>query len=408
MDRRPAARRRRRRSAATRPGSPAATTRRPARSRSPTTPTTFVVLHEAAHAWFDGSLLADRWASEGFASYYALRAAKAIGEKKVTGDVADPGAREGPRPAQRLGPPPGERPTPTSRTPSTPRPSKLATLIARAGRARRPDARSGRRSTSSGRAYQPTGARASLETSDGGARTGAACSTCSRTGPASDLRRPVAALGRPPGRGEPLLDDRAAARDALRRRSPASRRRGCCRGSSATRCAPGSSTRRPSCSTARRPRSTIATRSTRPRGAGLTAAADDARPRSRARAASPRRRPRPTPSWRRSPPTARPPRRRPTEPGPRSTAIGLWNADPTAALEQARSTLHGGDLRTTVEAAACARRRGRRPRDVGRNRVLAVGGVAGGACSSRSWLLLARVRDRRAPPPAPPLMAHRG
>jgi hypothetical protein len=48
--------------------------------------TPFVVLHEAAHAWFDGGLLADRWASEGFASWYALRAATAIGEKKVTGD----------------------------------------------------------------------------------------------------------------------------------------------------------------------------------------------------------------------------------------------------------------------------------------------------------------------------------
>ena len=31
----------------------------------------FVVLHEAAHAWFNGSLLADRWANEAFASYYA-------------------------------------------------------------------------------------------------------------------------------------------------------------------------------------------------------------------------------------------------------------------------------------------------------------------------------------------------
>ncbi len=30
-----------------------------------------VVLHEAAHAWFNGSLLADRWANEAFASYYA-------------------------------------------------------------------------------------------------------------------------------------------------------------------------------------------------------------------------------------------------------------------------------------------------------------------------------------------------
>jgi hypothetical protein len=31
----------------------------------------FVVLHEAAHAWFNGSLLADRWANEAFASLYA-------------------------------------------------------------------------------------------------------------------------------------------------------------------------------------------------------------------------------------------------------------------------------------------------------------------------------------------------
>jgi len=30
-----------------------------------------VVLHEAAHSWFNGSLLADRWAAEAFASYYA-------------------------------------------------------------------------------------------------------------------------------------------------------------------------------------------------------------------------------------------------------------------------------------------------------------------------------------------------
>jgi hypothetical protein len=51
---------------------------------------TFVVLHEAAHAWFDGSLLADRWASEGFASWYAVKAAAAIGEKKVTGDLLTP------------------------------------------------------------------------------------------------------------------------------------------------------------------------------------------------------------------------------------------------------------------------------------------------------------------------------
>jgi hypothetical protein len=37
-----------------------------------------VVLHEAAHVWFNGSLLADRWANEGFASLYAARAAGAL------------------------------------------------------------------------------------------------------------------------------------------------------------------------------------------------------------------------------------------------------------------------------------------------------------------------------------------
>jgi hypothetical protein len=35
----------------------------------------FVVLHEAAHTWFNGSLLADRWSNEAFASYYAALAA---------------------------------------------------------------------------------------------------------------------------------------------------------------------------------------------------------------------------------------------------------------------------------------------------------------------------------------------
>ena len=46
----------------------------------------FVVLHESAHGWFNGALLADRWANEGFASYYALQAAAAL-KVKATGDV---------------------------------------------------------------------------------------------------------------------------------------------------------------------------------------------------------------------------------------------------------------------------------------------------------------------------------
>jgi hypothetical protein len=46
----------------------------------------FVVLHEAAHAWFNGGLLADRWANEGFASHYAELAAATLGVEAL----ADP------------------------------------------------------------------------------------------------------------------------------------------------------------------------------------------------------------------------------------------------------------------------------------------------------------------------------
>ncbi|HYM84376.1 MAG TPA: hypothetical protein VEY67_09525 [Candidatus Dormibacteraeota bacterium] len=39
----------------------------------------FVILHEASHVWFNGSLLADRWANEAFATYYGGLAAHALG-----------------------------------------------------------------------------------------------------------------------------------------------------------------------------------------------------------------------------------------------------------------------------------------------------------------------------------------
>jgi hypothetical protein len=38
-----------------------------------------IVLHELAHAWFNGRLVADRWTAEAFASYYAEVAAKELG-----------------------------------------------------------------------------------------------------------------------------------------------------------------------------------------------------------------------------------------------------------------------------------------------------------------------------------------
>jgi hypothetical protein len=49
----------------------------------------FVVLHEAAHAWFNGSLLADRWALEAFASYYALEAAADLKVKAKGDELTD-------------------------------------------------------------------------------------------------------------------------------------------------------------------------------------------------------------------------------------------------------------------------------------------------------------------------------
>ena len=49
----------------------------------------FVVLHESAHAWFNGALLNDRWANEAFASYYGLEAASAL-KVKAAGDALTP------------------------------------------------------------------------------------------------------------------------------------------------------------------------------------------------------------------------------------------------------------------------------------------------------------------------------
>ena len=49
----------------------------------------YVVLHESAHAWFNGALLTDRWANEAFASYYGLEVASAL-KLPATGDTLTP------------------------------------------------------------------------------------------------------------------------------------------------------------------------------------------------------------------------------------------------------------------------------------------------------------------------------
>jgi hypothetical protein len=48
-----------------------------------------VVLHEAAHAWFNGALVADRWIAEAFASLYAERAAARLGVEITSPELAD-------------------------------------------------------------------------------------------------------------------------------------------------------------------------------------------------------------------------------------------------------------------------------------------------------------------------------
>jgi hypothetical protein len=76
-----------------------------------------VVLHELAHAWFNGSLVADRWAAEAFASYYADLAATELGvEPAVPPPASLPEPQEPPAdgdariPLNAWGPSEGETP----------------------------------------------------------------------------------------------------------------------------------------------------------------------------------------------------------------------------------------------------------------------------------------------------------
>jgi hypothetical protein len=48
-----------------------------------------VVLHEAAHAWFNGRLVADRWEAEAFASWYASTAGTALNVKVANPTLTD-------------------------------------------------------------------------------------------------------------------------------------------------------------------------------------------------------------------------------------------------------------------------------------------------------------------------------
>jgi hypothetical protein len=52
----------------------------------------YVALHEAAHTWFNSSLLADRWANEGFASFYAMGLATELGVTGLPTDTVEDAA----------------------------------------------------------------------------------------------------------------------------------------------------------------------------------------------------------------------------------------------------------------------------------------------------------------------------
>jgi hypothetical protein len=363
--------------------------------------TTFVVLHEAAHTWFDGGLLGDRWASEGFASYYALRAARTIGEKKVTGDELTP-ELEAVRVPLNAWLPAGEGDA-TVEDAEYAAALKTATLIAeRAGPAGLTavwQAIHERRA-----AYQPSGALASLETADA----------------APDWRglldlleeRTVTDYGdlwgawviRPTETA--LLDERAAARE----------RYGAVTARAETWLLPRSvrdalrvwqfdqvGERLDGATTALDDRDAVAAAA---RDAGLTppatmetsfegprgfaAASAEAEAELAAIAA-----------YRAAGAT------RPTSPD-LLTVVGLWNGDPGAALEAAATSFEAGDLKGTVEAAAYAQKIWTTAGDVGRNRLIAVVGTLS-ALLLGVWLLVRWLRDRRTGGRRKhTLMAHRG
>ncbi len=349
--------------------------------------TPFVVLHEAAHAWFDGGLLADRWASEGFASFYALRAAAAIGAKDVTGDELTPALEKVRIPLNAWSAPVVEG-TSVLDEAEYAAALKLTSLVAeRAG----PEGLSAvwqaiheRRA-----AYQPIGPQAALETADAAPDwRGLLDLLEERTGAAYDDLW-TAWVVRPTETS--LLAERSAARalyaetteragtwrlprivrDALRvwqygqateflvdaGRALDDRDGVLAAAAAAGLVAPD----------------TMQTAFEGPRGFAAAAGEADAElaaiaAYADAAAAKP------------ADPTA-------------LERIGLWNSDPAQTLKDAADSFAAGDLRATVEAAAFARTTWRTAADIGRNRVVAI--VASlAAILLGVWLALRWLHDR--------------
>ena len=358
---------------------------------------TFVILHEAAHAWFDGSLLADRWASEGFASFYALRAAKAIGEKKVTGDVLTPALEKVRVPLNAWSAPGVDGPAVENAEYAAA--LKLATEVARRAGA---DGLTGvwRAIHEQRAAYQPTGTRASLETSDAAPDwRGLLDLLEERTGVAYDdlwaswVLRPADTA---------LMADRSAVR--LRYATVARRAdawllprvvRDAMRAwqfDQATELLDSASAALDdrdavldaAAGTGLIPPATMQLAFEGPRGFATASAQADAELAAIAayREAAAARLGEPDPIAR----------------------IGLWNSDPTGAMGRAAEAFNAGELEASVAASAHARTIWTTASEVGRNRLLAAGASLG-AVLLAAFMLIRWFRDRAVR--RRPVMAHR-
>jgi hypothetical protein len=346
----------------------------------------FVVLHEAAHAWFDGSLLADRWASEGFASWYALRAAAAIGEKNVAGDPLTPELEKVRVPLNAWSAP-GEDPAAIENAEYAAS-LRLATEIgSRAG----DDGLMGvwQAIYEKRAAYQPRGPRASLETSDGPPDWRGLLDVLEeRTGTAFDdlwttwVVRPddAALLGDRAGvrsayeattaRADPWLLPRVV-REALRawQFDQASELLASANAALDDRDEVIAS----ATGAGLVPPSTMQTDFEGPRGFATASAEAEAELAAIA-------------AYREAALT------RPADPDP-VARIGLWNSDPGGALSRAAEAFRAGDLKASVEASAYARLIWTTAGEIGRNRILAVGGSLA-ALLIGAWLVIRWFRDR--------------
>jgi hypothetical protein len=348
----------------------------------------FVILHEAAHAWFDGRLLADRWATEGFASWYAIQAAKAIGEKKVVGDVLTPALDNIRTPLNAWGPPAADGSSTDVDDAEYAAALKLVSLAAdRAG----PDGLQAvwRAIHERRAAYQPVGAGVDLEKSDSAPdwrglldlfqeRAGVDVTDLwsqwvIRPGDATLLDQRTAARARYDGllarAGEWRLP--RVVRDALRvwQFDQATELIASAERALDDRDAVAAAASEAGLT----PPSTMRTDFEGPRGFAAASADAEAQLSTIAayREAAAARRPQPEILER----------------------VGLWNADPDAILAGAAASFTTGDLRATMAESSYAKAIWSTAAEIGRNRIAAVAALTA-AVLLGSWLATRWYRDR--------------